>query len=357
MKKLIIGLLTLTVLGVGFTALFGEKILRNGMTRFASERMAGKTLSDLPDGLHVFLCGAGSPMPDPLRSGPCTIVVAGERVLVVDSGSGAVKNFGLMGIPVGEVDDLLLTHFHSDHIDGVGELATIRWAGGHHNTPLPVHGPSGVEKVIAGFNAAYSQDKTYRVAHHGAATVQPSGAGLVALPFLPPADGETTIVIEQGGLKVTSVSVGHAPIYPAVAYRFDYKGRSVVISGDTVRSDDLTRLTAGADVLVHEALNADLLGVLESTAKELKLVHVEKIMNDILNYHSSPVDAAKVAKESGAKQLLLNHIVPPLPIRPMERLFVEGVSEVYDGPVTVGRDGSYISLPANSDAVESGNLL
>lgn len=357
MKKILTAFFTLILISIGTIALFGEQLLTKGVSRFANERMAGKTLNDLPDGLHVFLCGAGSPMPDPKRSGPCNIVIAGERVIVVDTGSGAVKNFGLMGIPVGRVDDLLLTHFHSDHIDGVGELATIRWAAGHHNTPLPVHGPIGVEKIVAGFNMAYSQDFVYRVAHHGEATVQPGGAGLTARPFTVPAAGQSITVLEDEDLKVTAFSVGHFPIDPAVGYRFDYKGRSAVISGDTVRSDTLTQYAKDVDLLVHEALNTELVNMLEGTAKKLGIAHVEKIMHDILDYHTSPVEAGQVAEASGAKKLLLSHIVPPLPIKPLEHIFVRGVSDVYDGPVTVGRDGSYVSLPANSDEIISGNAL
>ena len=357
MRKPLLGLLTFIAIGVGSVALFGEKLLTMGITKFATERMAGKTLNELPDGLHVILCGAGSPMPDPKRSGPCTIVVAGKKVMVVDTGSGSVKNFGLMGIPVGRVDQLFITHFHSDHIDGIGELSTIRWAAGHHDTPLSVHGPVGIKKVVAGFNTAYSLDVGYRTAHHGDATVQRNGAGMKALPFDTPTEGDSVIVLNKNGVKVTAFSVSHAPISPAVGYRFDYKGRSVVISGDTIRSDNVTKFANGADVLVHEALNRELVGMLEGTAKKLGIRHIEKIMHDILDYHSSPVEAGQIAEAAGAKRLLFNHIVPPLPIKPMERLFVRGVSDVYDGQTTVGRDGSYVSLPANSDAMESGNLL
>jgi ribonuclease Z len=357
MKKFLLFLAALALVSVTTLGLFGEKLLTRAVQRIATDNMSGKTLKDLPDGLHIFLCGAGSPMPDKKRSGPCSIVIAGEQVLVVDSGSGSVKNFGLMGIPAGQVDALLLTHFHSDHIDGVGELGTIRWAGGHHDQPLPVHGPAGVEKVIAGFNAAYSQDFIYRVEHHGAETVQPSGAGLAAKPFKRPKNGEAVTVLERGQLKVTAFSVTHDPIDPAVGYRFDYKGRSLVISGDTAYSDNLVTFSQGVDVLIHEALNREMVNLLEQTAERLQIAHVKKIMFDILNYHSSPVEAAEIAQQVGAKQLLLNHIVPPLPAKPLEWMFVKGVRDAYDGPVTIGQDGSFISLPAHSDIITSGNQL
>ena len=88
-----------------------------------------------------------------------------------------------MALAPGRIEALLLTHFHSDHIDGMGGLMLQRWVGGAHTAPLPVHGPDGVEAVVAGFNAAYTPDRGYRVAHHGPETVPPGGFGGTAKPF------------------------------------------------------------------------------------------------------------------------------------------------------------------------------
>ena len=83
---------------------------------------AADPLAALPDGLHVGLCGAGSPFPDDQRSGPCTAVVAGRRLFIFDSGSGAGRNIARMRLNAGQIEALFLTHYHSDHIDGLGPL-------------------------------------------------------------------------------------------------------------------------------------------------------------------------------------------------------------------------------------------
>jgi len=160
--------------------------------------------------------------------------------MVVDVGSGAVRRIGPAGIPMSKVEDVFLTHFHSDHIDGLGELLMQRWAGGAHEAPMPVHGPTGVEDVVAGFNQAYLHDDEYRVAHHGPKIIPPHGAGAWRC-VRAAGRGQGVVVLDVDGLKVTAFAVSHLPITPAVGYRFDYLGRSVVVSGDTVKSANLQK--------------------------------------------------------------------------------------------------------------------
>jgi ribonuclease Z len=252
---------------------------------------------------------------------------------------------------------VLLTHFHSDHIDGLGELATLRWAGGGHRTPLPVHGPTGVETVVAGFNTAYSLDFGYRTAHHGPRVAPPEGAGSAARAFTPPAPGETQLVLRADGLEIVAFAVDHGPVTPAVGYRFDYRGRSVLVSGDTAESSNLARFAEGVDLLVHEALAPHLVGMINEAARKAGRHNVAQIAHDILDYHASPTGVARIAAAAGARHLLFHHVLPPLPVPGLEAAFVDGVADLYDGPVTVGRDGTLVSLPAGTDRIEVDALL
>lgn len=357
MKRALIAVLALTavVLAIGFV--FRRPLALRAMERVVTANMETSTLDELGDGLHVALCGAGSPLPDPQRSGPCVALVAGGHLYVVDAGSGASRMLARMRLPQGQVEAVLLTHFHSDHIDGLGELMLQRWANGSHPDPLPVYGPPGVQEVVAGFDLAYMQDARYRVAHHGEAVLPPSGAGGVARAFEVPPPGERSVVLDRDGLVVSVFQVDHRPVEPAVGYRFDYKGRSVVLSGDTRRSDSVVAAARGVDVLVHEALSPELVAILNRAARAAGRDNLAKITADIVSYHTTPVEAAEIARDAGARYLLLYHIVPPLPLPPLEEEFVEGVAEVYDGPVRVGRDGDLVSLPAGSRAIEVERLL
>ncbi len=357
LRNIVIGVVLLGIAVFAGVQIFKVQIGARLFDRAIEQNMGRSLMDELPDGLHVALCGAGSPMPDRLRNGPCTAVIAGDQLFIVDIGSGAARNLGPMQIPSGRISAIFLTHFHSDHIDGLGELMMLRWVGGNNTSPVPVYGPTGVGEVVNGFNAAYRLDAGYRVAHHGEDIVPPSGAGGEPRPFRANGLNDVLTVFEDGDVKVTAFSVDHTPIHPAVAYRFDYMGRSVVISGDTVKHPNLIAQSKDVDLLVHEALNAEWVGKMQATAERRGLTALAQIAQDILDYHATPVEAAEVAQESGAKSLVLSHVVPPVPIRFMEAYYLKGTRDAYDGPITLGRDGMLFSLPTKTDEISVRDLF
>jgi ribonuclease Z len=311
----------------------------------------------MEDGLHVALCGAGGPLPDPKRSGPCLVVLAGEHLFVVDAGTNGLRNLLRMRYPVGDIEAVLLTHFHSDHIDGLGELATIRWVNGNNTQPLPVIGPQGVQQVVNGFNIAYQQDAVYREAHHGEAVAPQSGKGMVARPFQEPAPRQLETVYDREDVKIQALLVDHDPVKPAVGYLFTYKDRTMLISGDTAKSDNVEHFAKGVDLLVHEALAPNLVGIMNAAAKKTGAEGIAKITFDILDYHATPVEAAEIARDAGVGHLLYYHIVPPLILPGTEAAWLDGVDEVFPD-YTLGSDGTAFSLPAGSkDIVTTGSSI
>ncbi len=348
-RKLIVTALAIAIAALlvfSQRASIASRILERGL----EANLGANQLTNLEDGLHMALCGAGGPMPAPNASGPCVAVIAGERLFVVDVGTDSPRNLGRMGYPPGDVEAVFLTHFHSDHIDGLGELATLRWAAGDHNSPLPVFGPTGLERVVDGFNQAYSHDFVYRHEHHGDLVAPMVSAGMQANSFVEPEQGISVKLINEPDLIVEAFTVKHAPVEPAVGYKFTYKDRTLLISGDTVKSENIEYFARNVDLLIHEALAPNLVGMMNEAAKKIGNPILEKITIDIPDYHASPVDAAESARDADVGHLVYYHIVPPLLVPGQKTLFLNGAEDIFS-ELTIGVDGVSFSLPANSEKI------
>ncbi|WP_374529426.1 MBL fold metallo-hydrolase [Novosphingobium sp.] len=353
MKRKFALLLAGIVLVLGLVLLFGRGWIAQRAFEAALDRNVGIDQSaKLGDGLHAYFCGSGSPMPDADRAGPCIAVLAGNQAFVFDAGSGSIRKLMRMGFPMEKIQAAFLTHLHSDHIDGLGELMLQAWIAAGRSAPLPIYGPEGTDKVVAGFDQAYTIDSTYRIAHHGPNIAHPTGFGGSASLITLPDGTDSKVVYDKDGVRITVIRVNHAPVAPAFGYRIDYKGRAIAISGDTVYSPAFTTAAKGSDVMFHEALNKPMVAALGNKLAERGHAANAQIMHDIQGYHASPEDAARSAKEAGVKALVLYHLVPPLPSGLIEPLFLGDAPKVFGGTLKVGRDGMIVSLPAGGKDVK-----
>ena len=178
---------------------------------------------------RVTLLGTGTPIPVPDRFGPSTLVEAGDQKLLFDAGRGASIRLHQLGVPIGSIDALLLTHFHSDHTVGIPDVWLTGWLEAYFGTrtaPLRVIGPEGARTLMTHLEQAYALDVSIRIEDE---KLSPQGAAIDVSEFA--ADG---VVYEKNGVRVIAFEVDHGDaIKPAYGYRIEYRGRSVVISGDT----------------------------------------------------------------------------------------------------------------------------
>jgi ribonuclease Z len=323
--------------------------------------MTGRDNSALlaDDALRVGVCGSSAPLPSPDRAKACVAVFAGGKFYVVDVGPESVENLVRWGIPLSRVGAVLLTHFHSDHIGDLGELNLQTWAAGRP-APLSVYGGPGVEHVVAGFNMAYRADQGYRTAHHSERIMSPASWPMMAhtidlgVPTI--AKDRSGLVLADGDLRVTAIEVDHAPISPAYAYRFDYRGRSVVVSGDLKYHVPLAAATKGADVLISEAIARPMLEAVQKGATTAGRDRQASILHDIQDYHISPGEASKIADAAGVKLLVFYHLLPAPDNALARRVFGEEVRRSRKGEWTLASDGSLYTLPIGSTECRQGRV-
>ena len=312
------------------------------------------------DALRVAICGSSAPLPSGARAQTCVAVFAGGKFYIVDVGPESVENLVLWKLPLSSIGGVLLTHFHSDHIGDLGELNLQTWAGGRPG-PLAVYGGPGVQQVVDGFNTAYRLDQGYRTKHHGERIMPSATWPMEAHPI--ELDGpqtstkdRTTLVLDDAGLRITAIEVDHTPITPAYAYRFDYKGRSAVVTGDLKFHAPLSAAAKGADVLVSEAIAVSMTRALGQATRDAGRERAATIVHDIEDYHITPEQAARIANEAGVKLLVYYHLAPAPDGFLPRRLFARDINGARQGEWTIADDGSLYTMPIGSEEVRIGRL-
>jgi ribonuclease Z len=204
-------------------------------------------------------------------------------------------------------------------------------------------------------------DQGYRTTHHTDKVMPPETWPMVAhridLNGEPtPEKKRTALVFDDGALRITAIEVDHAPIAPAYAYRFDYKGRSALVTGDLKFHPPLAAAAKGVDVLVSEAIAVSMTRALGEGARSGGRDRAAAIMHDIEDYHITPEQAARIANEAQVKLLVFYHLLPAPDGFLARRLFAQGIADARNGDWAIADDGSLYTLPIGSDQIQSGRV-
>ena len=271
------------------------------------------------------LLGTGVPTPRPDRFGPSTLIEAGDQKLLIDAGRGATIRLYQIGVPIGQIDALFLTHYHSDHTVGIPDLWLTGWLQSHFATrraPFRVIGPVGANTLMSHLEKAYTLDINIRIEDE---KLPPESAAIVVEEF--DNDG---IVYEKNGVRVIAFEVDHGDVIkPAYGYRIEYGGRAVVISGDTRYNDNVVKYGAGADLLIHEVA---------IVRPELASVpYIQRIMA----HHTTAREAGAIFERAKPKLAAFTHLVflasEQIPPASVDEL-IEETRQTYTGPLEVGED-------------------
>src|SRR5262245_20607616 len=274
---------------------------------------------------RVTLLGTGTPAPRPDRFGPSTLVEAGDQKLLIDAGRGATIRLYQLGVPLGRIDPLLLTHYHSDHTVGIPDLWLTRWLQSHfagRTAPLRVIGPTGAKTLMTHLQQAYALDIKIRTEDE---KLPPEGAAVAVQEFI--SDG---VVYAEGGVRVIAFEVDHGDVIkPAYGYRIEYGGRSAVISGDTRYSENVAKYGAGADLLIHEVAMA--------RPEAMSEPRFQRIMA----HHTTAREAGMVFQRARPKLAAYTHLVFLANERVSPASIADLITETrqsYSGPLVVGED-------------------
>ena len=267
--------------------------------------------------MQITVLGSGSPLPDPARAGPSTLVRTAAGDLLFDCGRGVLMRAAAAGSGAGALRGLFVTHLHSDHTTDLNDVITSRWVMSFQPNPLTVFGPAGTATLVQATESMLELDIGYRLAHHADLQWRPS-TGVVEC-----AHGE---VWRDGPVVVTAAPTDHAPVRPTVGYRVDDGDLSVALAGDTVPCPGLDELCAGADILVHTVVRRD----------QIEPIGLPRL-TDVLDYHSTVEDAARTAARAGVGTLVLTHLVPA-PSPDAEEEWAALARRHFGGTVVVARD-------------------
>ncbi|WP_430297366.1 MBL fold metallo-hydrolase [Sinomonas sp. B1-1] len=306
--------------------------------------------SPAPAGLDVITLGtAAGPAIRSGAPGIATAIVVDGAHYLVDFGLGCTRQANAAGLRGQDLRAAFITHLHSDH---VGELpAYLLWNWGRpvdgFTRDVPVYGPGPqTSEMVSHLLAAFDYDIAIRIVDEGRPDlrriVRPvdielpadaAGGGPGSTPAMQPFE-----VYADENVTVTAILVEHPPVFPAFAFRFDTRYGSVVISGDTTECENVATLAAGADLLIHEAVNLAYFAARDFSPEFLNHQQIS---------HTTPAGVGRVARAAGVGHVVLSHLAGVA----TDEEWAAGVAAEFSGPITVAQPGQRFvpgRIPARS---------
>jgi ribonuclease BN (tRNA processing enzyme) len=283
-------------------------------------------------GTKLVILGSGggpAPMvPGRTRHNTSHVMVSNASAYVLDCGLGVTNQFARTGIPFTTVRSIFITHHHPDHNIEYGPFLLIGWVQGLSGS-VRAFGPPPLKQMTEDFLRAHK------------ATIDFWAEDFKMKPLVLPDVKEVSApgtLLQDENVKVAAAIVQHPPVRPALAYRFDFRDRSIAFSGDTAPLEAVTLLAKGADILVHEAMYVPAVEayVRDRIAKGVP-TNFEAYMAHMQADHTPVEDVGRIAQAAGVKTLVLSHLVPAIDGIPDET-WRDAAAKHFTGDIRVARD-------------------
>jgi ribonuclease BN (tRNA processing enzyme) len=302
---------------------------------------AGGTMPPKTGSRLITLGTRGGTIPMVGRAQSSNVLIVNGAVYVVDAGVGVTRRLTRAGIAIRDIDDIFITHPHSDHTGGLGGLLSSEY---DYNRvkPVNIYGPPGTDATVTPLVQFLTVSADIRISE-GMRKVPPTKIFFGH-------DAGTGVIYEDANVKVTAAENSHFNFrpgtpaygkYKSYSYRFETADRVVVFSGDTGPSAALDELAKGADLLVTEVMSLEewkegqiKTGRWQSMTPEQQARALRRQVEE----HITPDEIGKLATRANVKTVVLSHFLPATdPKDDYERLG-EQVKKHFSGRVLVAKD-------------------
>tara|TARA_B100000029_G_scaffold139343_1_gene134434 strand:+ start:608 stop:1450 length:843 start_codon:yes stop_codon:yes gene_type:complete len=246
--------------------------------------------------MFLTLLGTGCPSVNKDRFGPANLIHTNKTKILIDCGSGVTQRLLQAGFKGSDVDYLLLTHLHSDHVVDFYQLIISSWHQ-YRKRKWNIIGPKGTKKFLYSLMSTWKKERNARIKFEKRKSIEGFKLNIIEI------NNDNYFMIND--IKVEYFKVDHKPVIHAFGYNFINKNKKITISGDTKPCKNLDRFAFNSDILLHEVFIEDEI-IPERGIRSSETVH------NVKSYHTTSRQVGKIAKKVRAKNLVLTHFVPPV---------------------------------------------
>ena len=244
--------------------------------------------------MELTLLGTGCPKVDFKRFGPANLISTNKCKVLVDCGSGVTQRLDEINISTADIDALLLTHLHSDHVIDLYQVIISSWHS-YKVTPWKIFGPKGTKVFVKKIMDAWKDERSQRIKYEARSSTAAFKTNIKEFK----SNGKINIK----DLSINYFEVDHKPVKYAYGFNFFHNKKKLTISGDTRPCENIMKFAQKSDVLLHEVF-------IDGELKNTNKMRTQKTLHNVRDYHTPSSVVGKIAKISRCKKLVLTHLVP-----------------------------------------------